>query len=86
VEFSSVAGDFLLALGRAFAKRAPPPTLDGFNAALARLLSAMEAISHDEKRVALGFAFEQLQRNLHDLELRAREFARVPVPSDAAET
>ena len=77
-EFSAVATQFLRATGRAFADRTAPPSLDAFNATLARLIPAMHAIKGDERLIALGFGLEQLQRNLRDLALRAGEFARVP--------
>ena len=80
--FSEVAVAFMRATGRAFAERTSPHSIDAFNAALARALSAMDAIKGDERLIALAFGFEQLQRNLHDLVRRAQEFARVPVKSD----
>jgi uncharacterized membrane protein YccC len=79
--FSEVATQFLRAIGRAFADRTSPPAPDAFDAALRRVLSALDMIKGDEKLVALAFGFEQLQRNLHDLVRRAQEFARVPVKS-----
>jgi uncharacterized membrane protein YccC len=80
--FSAVATEFLRATGRAFAERGTPPPLDAFNATLADLLPAMDAIKGDEKLVALAFGIEQFQRNLHDLVRRAGEFARVAAPPD----
>ena len=79
--FASVAAEFLRGIGRAFAERQSPPSLDGFNAATASLLADIEAVKGDERLVALSFALEQLQRNLKDLTRRAQEFARVREPS-----
>lgn len=79
--YSTVATEFLRAIGTAFAERASPPPLDGFIAAERRVLEAMHAIKGDEKLVALAFGFEQFQRNLHDLVRRAQEFARATVKS-----
>jgi uncharacterized membrane protein YccC len=76
-DFASAAAEFLRGIGRAFATRDPPPSLDGLNAATARLLAAIGAVKSEERLVALGFALEQLQRNLKDLTRRAQEFARV---------
>jgi uncharacterized membrane protein YccC len=79
--FASVAAEFLRAIGRAFAERQSPPSLDALNAAMPRLLADIEAVKGDERLVALSFALEQLQRNLKDLTHRAQEFARVREPS-----
>jgi hypothetical protein len=85
--FSGVATQLLRGIGRAFAERAAPPPLDAFNASLAHVLSAMDAIRSEERLIALAFGFEQLQRNLRDLVRRAREFAHVPVePAEEPET
>jgi uncharacterized membrane protein YccC len=78
-EFSRVATEFLRRTGGAFARRASPPSLDAFDAALARLLAEIEPVKGNERLVALRFSFEQLQRNLRDLVRRAQEFARLPV-------
>jgi len=77
--FAAAAGEFLRATGQAFTERAPPPKLDSFNAALARVVCEIDAVKGEERLVALGFALEQLQRNLDDLVRRAQEFARLPV-------
>jgi hypothetical protein len=74
-ELSAVGTRLLRALGRAFTERSAPPAPEEFVGVLARVAAAMDAMKHDEQLVALGFAFEQLQRNLDDLVLRAREFA-----------
>jgi uncharacterized membrane protein YccC len=79
--FANVAAEFLRAIGRAFAERQSPPSLDGFNAAIAHLLADIEGVKGDERLVALSFALEQLQFNLKDLTRRAQEFARVREPS-----
>ncbi len=73
----SLKGTRLLrGLGRAFAERTAPPAQEDFQDALTRVTSEMDAMTHDEQLVALGFAFEHLERNLEDLVLRAREFAQ----------
>ena len=85
--FSTAATQFLRATGRAFAERAPPPSLDEFRTALAALLATMQSIKGDERLIALAFGFEQLQINLDDLVRRAGEFARVPAKArEPAET
>ena len=80
-DLASTAREFLQGIGRAFGRRDPPPSLDGLNAAMAKVLVEIEAVKGEERLIALRFAFEQLQRNLKDLTRRAQEFARVPVPA-----
>ena len=80
-EFANVATEFLRGIGRAFATRDPPPSLDALNAAMARVLVEIQAVKGEERLIALCFALEQLQRNLKDLTRRAQEFARVRVPA-----
>jgi uncharacterized membrane protein YccC len=79
-DFASIAAEFLRGIGRAFARRDPPPSLDALNAAMAEVLAGIEAVKGEERLTALRFAFEQLQRNLRDLTRRAQEFARLGVP------
>ncbi len=78
-DLASTASEFLRAIGRAFAERDPPPSLDPLNAAMTRVLAEIEAVKGEERLVALRFVFEQLWRNLKDLTRRAEEFARVRV-------
>jgi uncharacterized membrane protein YccC len=80
-DLANTAAEFLRAIGQAFAKRDPPPSLDALNAAMVRVLGEIEALKGEERLIALSFAFEQLQRNLKDLTRRAQEFARVRVAS-----
>jgi uncharacterized membrane protein YccC len=80
-EFANIAAEFLRGIGRAFATRDPPPSLDAFNGAMARLLGEIESAKGEERLVALRFALEQLQRNLKDLTRRAQEFAQLRVPA-----
>ena len=68
-------------IGRAFATRDPPPSLDALNQATARVLGEIATVRSEERLVALSFALEQLQRNLKDLTRRAQEFAQVRVPA-----
>ena len=75
--FSAEARDFLRAIGQSFAQRVAPPPQGPFEAALQRLMSALEPIRGDDRVVALRFALEQLEQNLGDLLRRAEEFARV---------
>ena len=79
------AGAFLRGAAVALAERRPPPALDALDASrqafdaevaslraegLTRALSTPEL----ERLFALGFALEQLGRNLSDLALRVQEF------------
>ena len=80
-ELANTAPEFLRAIGRAFATRDPPPSLEPLNAAMAHVLAEIAAIKGEERLIALSFAFEQLQLNLKDLTRRAQEFARVRVPA-----
>jgi uncharacterized membrane protein YccC len=80
-EFASIATEFLRGMGRAFATRDPPPSLDGLSAAMARLFGEIQAIKGEERLIALRFALEQLERNLKDLTRRAQEFSRVRGPA-----
>jgi len=81
---SEAGCEFFRGAGQAFARRLPPPSLERFDGALARVLSEMNAIGRDERLVALAFAFEQLRRNLGDLSRRAQEFAHVPAFAEGA--
>jgi uncharacterized membrane protein YccC len=86
-ELSAAGEELLRAVGLAFAERKSPPQLAFFDAALTRVLGEIEAVRGNERLVALDFAFEELQRNLHDLTRRAQEFARSSVMTVAqAET
>jgi uncharacterized membrane protein YccC len=80
---------FLRDTGTALAARRHPPdfdavaaTLDGYAAAMAELRRERltRALSDDEagRIFALGFALDQLRRDLQDLASRAAEFARLP--------
>jgi len=80
-ELANTATEFLRAIGRAFATRDPPPSLEPLNTAMAHVLAEITAIKGEERLIALSFAFEQLQLNLKDLTRRAQEFARVRVPA-----
>jgi uncharacterized membrane protein YccC len=80
-ELANTSTEFLRGIGRAFAERDPPPGLEPLNTAMARALAAIEVVKGEERLIALGFAFEQLQRNLKDLTRRAQEFARIHVPA-----
>jgi uncharacterized membrane protein YccC len=75
-EFSAATTEFIRRIGRAFAGRKSPPSSAEFESAIARVITKLEAAKGSDRLVALAFALEQLQRNLHDLERRAREFSR----------
>ena len=80
-DLARVAAEFLRELGRSFARRDPPPGLDAFTGAMARVLAEVEAVKGEERLIALRFALEHLLRNIKDLTRRAQEFARVTVPA-----
>ncbi len=83
--FVSEAAPYLRELGNALRDRKPPPPAARLDAAFLRsqlaLTPARESASasgngaHD-RLIALGFALEQLQRNVRDLAARTRESAR----------
>lgn len=83
---SSAITEFLAGCGETFAKRQPPPSLDGVDAAFAVQLQAVtnirqqglsRALPDDElaRIFGLEFALEQLRRNLGDLWERGAEFS-----------
>jgi hypothetical protein len=70
---------FMRGAGAALVRRVPPPESHAFETALRDLAAqtGMLQTSEDAGRQAvLGFALEQLQRDIGDLAERAREFAR----------
>jgi uncharacterized membrane protein YccC len=76
---------FMHALGVALARRLPPPATGGLEAALQELRLETMAPANGEagaddasRRAALGFALEQLQRDIRDLAARAKDFALPP--------
>jgi uncharacterized membrane protein YccC len=82
------ASDYLRRSAAALRNRRPPPPLAPMEAALAAYVSEMAALRSDgltrdlpssdvERIFALGFALEQLHRNLLDLERCVRDLARV---------
>jgi len=79
--FGRVAAEFLRGIGRAFAERQSPPSVDALNVAMAGVLADIEAVKGEERLIALSFALEQLQRNVKDLTRRAQEFARIREPA-----
>jgi uncharacterized membrane protein YccC len=83
-EFKTAAAAFLRALGHAFAERAQPPDAARFTSALAGLSADLDAVTGDERLVALGFVLEQMERNCTELALRAREFAKLPKTAELA--
>jgi uncharacterized membrane protein YccC len=85
--FSDEATAFLRSAGVAIARRRPPPDLAPVEAALSAYGAEIAAIRNDglerametedvERFFALGFALEQLCRDLADLAPRIREIAR----------
>ena len=72
---SAAGGEYLHALGQAFARREPPPASAGFQDAMQQVLAQLQHSNSEEKLITLRFALQQLQSNLDDLSQRAQEFA-----------
>jgi hypothetical protein len=75
-------------LGASLLRRVPPPKTDAFETTL-RDLAEQTASTHAQdpagedasRRAALGFALEQLQRDIRDLAERTLECARQNLPA-----
>ena len=74
-DFSDAGSEYLFALGRAFARREPPPESAGFRDAMQQVLLELQHSKPEERLIALRFSLQQLQSNLDDLSQRAQEFA-----------
>jgi hypothetical protein len=71
--------NFFRDAGNALLERAPPPAVAEFDKALRDLSAAMQGAAQTGNQAVLGFAIEQMQRDVNDLWARIQEFAK-PVP------
>ena len=89
----AVAAEYLHASGGALATHRSPPPCDGIEAAFNAYSSVVEMLRREgatrsmpavsvERFFAVGFALEQLRRNLRDLERCVTEWADAPAPSE----
>ena len=88
----AVAAEYLHASGAALATHRRPPPCDGIEAAFNAYSSEIDMLRREgatrslraesvERFFAVGFALEQLRRNLRDLERCVTEWADAPAPS-----
>ena len=89
----AIAAEYLRASGAALATHRRPPHCNGIEAAFNAYSSEVEMLRREgatrslpaesvERFFAVGFALEQLRRNLRDLERCVTEWADAPAPSE----